>query len=259
MLYAALKACEKEEMEKKDKESSRSKRGLFAVKRLETARKWMLEFLKAAMVRPMRKISVGPGKAMEVKICCDASPEGLGAVLIINQAPIAALASHVEEIDGKLLNFEMGSPSSQGILEALCLLVALRHWHHRLQGHKLQVQVQSDSMVALALSQRLAASTPSLNWIGAETALALEELGVEELQSLHIPGKANLEADHLSRPSLWKTEEVPEGLKVLVAHIETPAVRDEGFYRLPGPTVEPALWGSGGGETSGIAAWDSAI
>ena len=257
VFYAVMKSAEAEEYNVKA--DGRSKPGLFSVKRLESARKWMLAFLEAAMARPMRKVHVGVKTQMEVKLCCDASPEGLGAVLVINNAPVAALASPVDEFDVKLLMIEKGSSSSQGILEALCILVAFRHWRKRFLGHVVTLEVQSDSIVALALSQRLGASTATLNWIAAELSLSLEEVGAEALTTKHIVGKANIEADYLSRPSTWPVVKLPPPLEPLAAHIETPSVRTDDFYVLPGPSMDPSLWGSGETPSGSASTWESVM
>ena len=203
------------------------------------------------MARPMRKISISSRNQMEVKLCCDASPEGLGSVLVINGSPVAALASPVEEADVELLGIEKGASSSQGVLEALCLLVALKHWKKRFVGHVLTLE--------LALSQRLAASTPTLNWLGAEMSIGLEEAGVEIFRSVHIPGKANVEADYLSRPSLWSKVSLPKALEPLASSIEIPTARDSDYYHLPGPTVDSSLWGAAATSTGSCGTWDSVI
>ena len=56
-------------------------------------------------------------------------------------------------------------------------------------------------------------SSAGLNFLGAELAICLEELGVEEIRAIHVPGKANVEADFLSRPSTWKTTTMPKALE----------------------------------------------
>ncbi len=257
VLYAVLKSTEAEE--DNVKADGRVKKGLFSVNRLESARRWLVAFVDAAMARPMRKISITSKNQMEVKLCCDASPEGLGSILVINGSPVAALASPVDESDVELLGIEKGASSSQGVLEALCLLVALKHWKKRFVGHVLTLDAQSDSMVALAVSQRLAASTPTLNWLGAEMSISLEEAGVEIFRSVHIPGKANIEADYLSRPSLWPKVSLPKALEPLAAAIEIPAVRDAAYYHLPGPTVDSSLWGAAATSTGSCGTWDSVI
>ena len=61
-------------------------------------------------------------------IITDASPEGLGAVLLVNNKVIWAYSSPVTAEDAKALGFEHGKSSSQGIVETLAVVVALKHW-----------------------------------------------------------------------------------------------------------------------------------
>ena len=96
--------------------------------------------------------------------------------------------------------------------------------------------MQSDSTAALAVSQKQA-----LNILGAELGLCLEEAAIEGLRAIHIPGKANLEPDYLSRPSSWKSNKLPTGLEGLEIKTESGPVAD--FYRLPTPKDAPSLWG----------------
>ena len=68
----------------------------------------------------------------------------------------------------------------------MAILVALRRWAEKLKGMTVAVTVQSDSITALALAQKLSAksSSPGLNFIGAELSICLEELGVEEVKTI---------------------------------------------------------------------------
>lgn len=68
-------------------------------------------------------------------------------------------------------------------------------------------------MVALATSQRMASSNPSLNFIGAELAITAEQIGIEGFKCTHIPGVANGIADYLSRPDRVAKEKAPEELE----------------------------------------------
>jgi len=102
----------------------------------------------------------------------------------------------------------LGESASQGILEALAVfgsVVGHQAWARELATCNVTLHIQSDSLVALALTQRLANSTPGLNFIGAELAIACEAAGIEDLKATHIPGAANTTADYLSRPTKQRT------------------------------------------------------
>ena len=254
--YAVLTQTQKEEAD--PREGAREHKGLFAVKRLELARVWLYKFLEAAKSRPMRKVSLLPERdTADLRIMTDASPEALGGVLAVNGRIIAAYFCHVEPKEAEELAVEFGSSSSQGTLEALAILVALRRWKDKVKGMAVSITVQSDSITALALSKKMAAKSgsPGLNFIGAELAVSLEELGVEELKTLHIPGRANREPDWLSRPSTWEKEPMPPGLEGIEIAPEPGPVA--GFYRLPTPKAAPSLWGVKDGAAGGSAVWDA--
>ena len=116
VFYGVLRQVEADEAEGKEEQratrrtgDNRVKKGLFAISRLEVARKWMCAFCTAAMKKPMRTIYVGTNKSMEVKILTDASPEGIGGMLVINGHVVTAMASIVDEHDEKLLQVEIGA------------------------------------------------------------------------------------------------------------------------------------------------------
>ena len=249
VFYAVLTDTLKEAEKEKDKEpapGARNRTGLFPVKRLELARQWAIKFLEAAMKRPLRRINLRT-----------ASPEGLGGLLSINGRVLKAFSSPVEPEDGEQLGIELGSSSSQAVLEALAILVGLRHFASYLRGQRIKFTVQADSVAALALTQKLSAgaSSPAMNFIGAELGITLEELEVQEITALHIPGKANVEPDFLSRPSKWKEERMPAGLHGV--EIDPVSGRSAEFYRLPSPMVEPSLWGQKGSAAGIAAAWEA--
>eukprot|EP00435_Cladocopium_sp_Y103_P059418 s1398_g21.t1 len=77
VFYAVLSQTMKEE-EAPQGSTTRNRKGLFAVKRLELARHWYIDFLAAARLRPMRRISLKGGGMAELRITTDASPEALG-------------------------------------------------------------------------------------------------------------------------------------------------------------------------------------
>ena len=96
-----------------------------------------------------------------MKLITDASPEALGGLLVINDKIMAAFFSTMEEKQTQELLVEFKSSSSQAVLEALAILVALRRWAERLKGLSIQLVVQSDSITALALTQKLSAGSSS--------------------------------------------------------------------------------------------------
>ena len=112
------------------------------VKRLEGARQALMEYLNVTKERSTRKISLSTRDKARVSITTDASPEGLGAILIINAQVIDALTSPVTEQDAKDLEFELGASSSQGTVEALALVVALQHWGNKLAGMSVELATQ---------------------------------------------------------------------------------------------------------------------
>eukprot|EP00435_Cladocopium_sp_Y103_P065541 s1151_g27.t1 len=259
VFYAVLSQTLKEEEEPAQSSTTRNRKGLFAVKRLELARRWYIDFLAAARLRPMRRISLKSGGMAELRITTDASPEALGGILQVNGRIIAAFFSTMEKKQTDELLVEFGSSASQAVLEALAILVAFRRWAEKLKGMPVTAVVQSDSVTALALAHKLSAkgSSPGLNFIGAEVALALEELAIEELKTVHEPGKANVESDFLSRPSTWREKSMPDSLAGIDIGAENGP--GSGFYRLPTPAQAPSLWGVKGEAAGGIAMWDAVI
>ena len=237
VLYAVLH----QEEEEGKKERKKDKRGLFPVKRLEQARAWLVAFLDVALRKPMRIVALGFDKGPRVVITTDASPEGLGGVLAVNGVIIQAFKSEVTKEDAERHSFTWGSSASQGVVESLSILVALRLWKAKISPGVVELALQSDSITALALTQRLGASTPALNHLGGEIGLVMEELCLEKVKPVHVPGPANGLADFLSRPVKWKKLSLPAGLKDV--KIVTAEVRSDGYFQLPLPKNSPTLWG----------------
>ena len=248
VFYAVLTAREHEvasgveEQRRQTRKDSRSKEHLFPVKRLEGARLAMLEFLKVTKERPTKKINLGPKQTASVVITTDASPEGLGAVLLVNNQMVDVLHSKVSEIDAKDLGFELGSSSSQGILETLAILVAIDKWGGRFGGLPLELCIQSDSVTALSTTRKQSAAGPALNFLGACLGILLEKYHAESVLLRHLPGVANTEADYLSRSSTWATSNRPPSLEGKEFSGCRPRTGD--FYPLPTPGRRPDLWGA---------------
>ena len=116
----------------------------------------------------------------------------------------------------------------------MAVLLALKVWKDQLASCHLELQVQSDSMVALSTSQKLSNPNAALNFIGAEIAIQCEAIGVEGLRATHIPGVANEVADYLSRKDKWESATRPKDLENVPIHKDE-STRGADFYFLPTP------------------------
>ena len=258
IFYAVLTAREaelrtgEEEKRRRERTDSRVKEFLFPVKRLERARLTLLQILATVRERPTRKVSLKRQATAKATILTDASPEGLGAVLIVNGKVLGALASPVMADDARALQFALGESSSQGIVEALAAVYALFHWGGKLAGLNVDLTFQADSITALAVLHKKSAGSPTLNFLGATLSIFLERFRIEQIMLQHVPGVANKVADYLSRPSSWSTESLPSELHGI--EISTGPSRHSGFYPLPTPGEAPDLWGAASME-EGTSPW----
>ena len=122
------------------------------------------------------------------------------------------------------------------------MLKALKLWQRFLGKGGLSVKIKSDSIVALALAEKLASASPALNFLGAELALQVELLDLATVTTGHIAGKTNVLADFLSRVhapggthGTWPVE--LHGVK-----LRKWAVLPSALFRLPTPK-RTDVWG----------------
>ena len=146
------------------RDDAHNKDGLFIVKQLglEQARSWLVKFLGVALEAPVKKFKLDIAKYPKATIMMDASPLGVGAVLLVNGRIVKGYASKVTHRDARLLQFEdhWELSSSQGIVETFSVLLALKQWAKELSSCHVELQVQSDSIVALATLHKLASGDP---------------------------------------------------------------------------------------------------
>ena len=120
IMYGAMKQQEEdvrtgaEEERRLKRQDDRKKDGLFAVKRVEQARVWVLTYLKTAMDRPVRRLRLDTSRPPTATIITDASPEGMGGVLLINNRIVAIFATRVTREDCDNLGLEFGQPLHKG-------------------------------------------------------------------------------------------------------------------------------------------------
>ena len=247
-MYALLADAEQdEEMGREEKRAkkregdTRVKKGLVHVKRLGSAHPWLIALLKESdrfLIRQEPLVLAKPIWA----VVTDASPKGLGAILVhigtSEAAIIEAMEAVVTEEVASALKVPYGESGSQAVLEALAIVRAVKLWASKLQ-RKILV-IKSDSTVALAMTKKLSSSHVALNYLAAELAIELECQAIPQIHTKHLPGKLNDEADFLSRP---EDTEVPETLKKVKVR-RVAALPEEGFHLIP-----PGLQGGWVGST----------
>ena len=125
------------------------------------------------------------------------------------------LADCIHEEDKRVLAIEQ-SPSSadQQVLEALALLVALRHWMPEWKNRRVQIAVRTDNVAALTMVCKMQPHSDRVGVVARELALDIAESSCAPEEEIHIPGIANKAADALSRlHQPGKTPPLPDYLK----------------------------------------------
>ena len=86
---------------------------------------WLVSYLTSTKGNPTKKFKLDTKKYPSASVITDASPEGLGPVLLVNNKLIRALKSPVLLTDAEQLKFPLCDSASQGTVEALVVLVAI--------------------------------------------------------------------------------------------------------------------------------------
>ena len=196
---------------------------------------WLEAFMAGRKGNLMRIIPVhtAPSEGV-VRILCDASPWGIGAVLIIDDLPVQRMEDTFTEMDHLVMGTVEGSPDGQAAFEALAILVAARIWLPMWADRPMSVILQSDSIAALGSTAKAGSSVPHLNAVMRELSLDLAEAAYSVSFFGHVPGDLNHWADALSRrtdPNAPK--EVLEELRHIPKAV-LPA-RDKSWWRAAGP------------------------
>ena len=158
---------------------------------------------------------------------------------------LEGLEIQLEEADAKWLGVPWNDSASQGPLEAWAVKLAVRRWAARLENKS--IVLRSDSVVALAMTQRLSSPSPVVNWVGAVLAIRFDKRGVKHVVTQRIPANWNVEADWLSRPH----ERGPKPERLVKVPIKSfPRNLMHRSYLSP-PGVAPNLWGATAQQVSG--------
>ena len=245
VLYATLRDVEREQRDGVEdrrafgREDQRSKKGLFAIKRLGGIHFWLLKLFEKPAEFLVRKEKLKRAK-VTMGIITDASPKGWGAILVgvdprpgisKDLVPLASAEALISENEAKLLGVKFGESSSQAVMEAYAILRAIDLWSQHLRGQV--IMIRSDSSVALGMLRKLSSPHDSINFLAAEISLRLEKAQVPRMALHHLRGSWNKEADWLSRITERNNAEKPAGLKDVP--LRRAAVWDESKFLLTPP------------------------
>ena len=180
-----------------------------------------------------------------VTLLFDASPWGLGGVLLIKGIPVEYFSEPLTEADVENIGVEIGSNKTQAIAEALAVLVGARLWLEAWKEKRYLILTRSDSVAALGAVVAGRSPIKHLNAIVRELALDLAE-GVYKMDvAKHIKGVNNVWADELSR---WAqpghVRRLPEELAG--ARQATPPARPQSWWRT---MAEPLLSSTAAGSS----------
>ena len=175
VMYAVLADAERDEKAGKEEERAskrddkRTKKGLIAVKRLGATRAWlvkMFSYQDAFTLRTVKLKEAEPSWA----VITDACPTGYGGMLAAihpdrgEMTLVEAFSASFTQEEAKLLMVDYGQSSSQGPLEALAVMRAVKIWSARM--YERSIVIRSDSVVALGMSKKLASPSPIINYLG---------------------------------------------------------------------------------------------
>ena len=91
------------------------------------------------------------------------------------------------------------SSKDQQTLEALAILVALRHWAPRWKDQRVHLAIRTDNVAALTMCCKMQPHSETLGVIARELALDIAASSYKPDDARHIPGIANKTVDYLSR------------------------------------------------------------
>ena len=162
-----------------------------------------------------------------LRICVDASPWGIGGVLMHRTTPIAYFADGLGAQDLRRFQASLGDSAFNTVWEALAILVGLRLWRCRLATSG-SFEIRSDSLGALGATLKCASSSPGLNAVVAEIMLDEAEFSTRIAVLKHIPGVSNVWPDALSRLEAPSPKHLPHELACVERTFCCP--RDSDFW-----------------------------
>ena len=207
-------------------------------KQIEHTLAWLVAFLDESAAKLTRTylLSTYLGNGMQVAICLDASPWGLGGFLVENATIVTWFACNLSQEEMTLLRITEAESSAQQVVESLAVLVALRAWMSRWLHNRIQLRVKSDNISALVMSLKLKTSGHGTSIVAREMALDIAQSEYRPDVAEHIPGVDNVLADLLSRKYMPNSGFV---VPLRLQHVPETVLpsRSRSYFRTLGPPV----------------------
>jgi len=192
---------------------------------------WLSAFLHGQQGTLQRKFDVWSHftTSNKVQIVVDASPWGIGGILIVDKVVKSYSADGISDDDMRILSVVVGDPAYQQVLETLAMLVALRTWADEWTLSRTTLAIKSDSITTLTLVMFCRAKGVTVGLLSREIALDIAESVYRPLLAEHIAGGANIMADALSRLFAPDKKQIPDFLSAVQKAKNPP--RNNSFYR----------------------------
>ena len=167
-------------------------------------------------------------------IVTDASPWGIGGVLMQDDWPVAWFADDITTHDLRRFRAKLGDSALTTLWEVLALLVAMRTWSPLLTREPC-ISVKADSLSALRVAIKFSSKDRRINAIARELALDSSAFSHQLRIFRHIPGFSNFLPDCLSRLTAphGSSQPFPEELSMVARG--SVAIRDFKFWKTWSP------------------------
>ena len=175
--------------------------GCIWVKQIRHVLWWLRALLNEDFAKLTRRFSlqVHVGRGQTVEFHFDGCPWGMGGFLTVDHAIVSWFTAALTKHDCDSLGVEIGSSSSQQVIEALAILIALRLWRQYWCANGVVLRIRSDSVSALTMALKLKASGRATSIVAREIALQAAMANYFPIIAEHVPGIANCIPDVLSR------------------------------------------------------------
>ena len=183
----------------------------------------MVAFLSGQKGNLRRELSLDAylRRGKSVVLTTDASPFGIGAVLVIDGVITAHLSDTICAMDRATLGLQTEpSCKDQQALEALAVLVSLREFASHWKSIRITLSIRTDNVAALVMLAKMQPHSQQLGIVARELALDISDVAFVPEIVEHIPGISNVAADALSRQSdPFKRIAIPSYLTSATRHV----------------------------------------